>query len=352
MVYLILSNGRVFEGKRFGAEGDVTGELVFTTGAGGYVETLTDPCYSGQIVMQTFPLIGNYGWISGDNETDICSAAGYVVRDWCDAPSNFRCEGDLDAYLKAQGVPGIYGIDTRELTQIIREEGVMAARISSTPDTDMDALKNFTVSVEDVKTIPAEKTVYPCEGEQLYNVALVHFGAVGGIIKELTARGCTVTAIPYTAGAQAVLDCNADGIVLSDGPGDPATYTDAIETVKVIASTTPVLGVGLGHQLLALAMGGSVKKLHHGHRGSNQPVRELSTGKLIVTAQNHGYAVETGSVSGAKETYTNISDDSCEGLEYTGIKALSVQFHPEGCFRPRCDRWIYDEFIDMMGGND
>jgi len=352
MVYLILSNGRVFEGKRFGADGDVTGELVFTTGAGGYVETLTDPCYSGQIVMQTFPMIGNYGWINGDTETDICSAAGYIVREWCDSPSNFRCEGDLDAYLKAQGVPGIYGIDTRELTQIIREEGVMAARISSTPDTDMDALRNYTVSMKNVKTVPAEKMIYPCEGDQLYSVALVHFGAVGGIIKELTAKGCSVTAVPYTAGAQAVLDCGADGIVLSDGPESPEAYKEAVETVKSLVGKAPILGIGLGHQLLALANGGSFAKLHHGHRGSNQPVREISTGKLIVSAQNHGYSIECGSVAGAKETYINISDDTCEGLEYSAIKAISVQFHPENCFRPRCDRWIYDDFIDMMGGNN
>lgn len=347
MAYLVLSNGRVFEGERFGAETDCTGELVFTTTAGSYVETLTDPCYKGQIIMQTFPLIGNYGW-TGDIEGDTCHAAGYVVREWCDAPSNFRCKADLDAYLKAQGVPGICGVDTRELTQIIREEGVMAAVISSTPDVDMDALRAFAVKNAVSATAVTTSDIYPAEGEAKYSVAVMDYGCGSSVIPALCAAGCQVRVLPWGVGAEEILTAAPDGLVVTDGPGNPADNTADIAAIKAIAGKLPVFGLGLGHQMLALAMGGTVSKLKFGHRGANQPVKDVSTGKILITNQNHGYAVDSGSVTGASVSHFNLNDSTCEGLVYENIKALSVQFKPD---KAQLEQFI-EQFSALMGGND
>ncbi len=341
--YLILANGRVFEGERFGAEKDSTGELVFTTTAGAYVETLTDPCYCGQIVMQTFPLIGNYGWI-GESDASVCHAAGYVVRDWCDAPSNFRCSGDIDSYLKAQGVPGLCGVDTRELTQIIREEGVMPAVISSVPEVDMDALRAFAVRDAVSRTAVTTADIYPAEGEAKYSVAVLDYGCGSSVIPALCALGCQVRVIPWGASAEDILAAAPDGLVITDGPGAPAENTADIETIKAVAGKVPLFGFGLGHQMLALAMGGTVSKLKFGHRGANQPVRDNSTGKILITNQNHGWAVDADSVSGAAVSHININDSTCEGLVYENIRAVSVQFKPE--------KAQLEQFIAVMGGND
>jgi len=341
--YLILANGRVFEGERFGAECDSTGELVFTTTAGAYVETLTDPCYCGQIIMQTFPLIGNYGWIGGMNESR-CFAAGYVVRDWCDAPSNFRCEGDIDSYLKAQGVPGLYGVDTRELTQIIREEGVMPACISSSPDVDITAISGYALKGAVSRTASTTSDIYPAEGECLYSVAVLDYGSSCGVIPALCCLGCQVRVLPYGASAQDILSAAPDGVVLTDGPGNPAENTDQIGLVSRIAGKLPVFGFGLGHQLLALAMGGRTEKLKFGHRGANQPVRDIASGRILITNQNHGYTVAPDSVPGANVTHININDSTCEGLAYPENKAFSVQFKPQQA--------QFEQFARLMGGND
>lgn len=340
--YLILANGRVFEGERFGADTDSTGELVFTTTAGAYVETLTDTCYCGQIIMQTFPLIGNYGWIGG-MEASQCFAAGYVVREWCEAPSNFRCEGDIDTYLKAQGIPGLCGVDTREITQIIREEGVMAARISSSPDADFAALSDFAVTNPVSRTAVSTSDIYPAEGECCRSVAILNFGQSCGAVPALCTLGCQVRVFPYGSSAEDIMSNPPDGIVLTDGPGDPAENSAEIELIRQLAGRIPMFGFGLGHQLMALAAGGSTEKLKFGHRGANQPVKDLASGKVLITNQNHGYTVVSGSVSGAGVTHVNLNDSTCEGLEYTDRRAFSVQFRPE--------RTQFEQFVKLMGGN-
>ncbi len=343
MAYLVLSNGRVFEGERFGAECDAVGELIFTTGVCDYLETLTDPCCCGQIVMQTFPLVGNYGW-TGDIENDTCHAAGYVVREWCDAPSNFRCKADLDTYLKAQGVPGICGVDTRELTQIIREEGVMAACISSTPDVDMDTLRSFEVKDAVSATAVTTSDIYPAEGEAKYSVAVLDYGCGSSVIPALCAMGCQVRVLPWGCSAEDILTNAPDGVIFTDGPGNPADNAADIDLIKAIAGKVPVFGFGLGHQMLALAMGGSVSKMKFGHHGVNQPVRDNATGRILVTAQNHLYTVETETVSGAEVSHVSLNDSTCEGLVCSGYNAFSVQFRP--------DHAVLERFISMMGGND
>ncbi len=341
--YLILANGRVFEGERFGADKDSTGELVFTTTAGAYVETLTDACYCGQMIVQTFPLIGNYGWI-GDMDAQKCFAAGYIVRDWCDTPSNFRCEGDLDAYLKAQGVPGIYGVDTREITQIIREEGVMPACISSTPDVDIEALKAFALKDAVSTTAVTTSDVFPAEGECRGSVAVIDYGCSCGIIPALCTLGCQVRVLPWGVSAEDILANAPDGLVLTDGPGAPADNTADIELVRAVAGKMPMFGFGLGHQLMALAMGGKADRLRFGHHGANQPVKELSTGRVLITNQNHCYAVDADSVAGAAVTHINLNDNTCEGLEYAGKKAFSVQFRP--------DMAQFVQFVANIGGKN
>ncbi len=342
MAYLVLSNGRVFEGERFGAEKDSTGLLVFTTTVGSYVETLTDPCYYGQIIMQTFPLAGNYGW-TGDMEKDTCYAAGYVVREWCDAPSNFRCKGDLDAYLKAQGVPGICGVDTRELTQIIREEGVLTARICSSLE-NASELENYTVKLDGFTGNIKEATPGLYTGEPLYRAAMLHLGADCGVTEELGELGCQVTAFPGGSDASAVLSGGFGGVIISDGPGDPADYGAAVDNIKQLLGKAPVFGFGLGHQLIAMAAGGSVSAMKFGHHGANQPVKDTATGRILVTGQNHLYTVDAQTVSGGELTHINLNDSTCEGLYYPEHNAFSVQFRP--------DRAVLERFIALMGGKN
>lgn len=349
--YLVLSDGHVFEGLRFGSDRDADGELVFTTGMGGYIETLTDPSYYGQIIMQTFPLIGNYGWIGKDAESGRCCARGYVVRDWCDAPSNFRCEGNIDEYLKSQDVPGIYGVDTREITRIIREHGVMAARITSDADFDPASLADYRI-VDAVKSVShSALSVHPAKGEERHRVTLIDYGAKGNIIRELTRRGCTVTEVPYDSSLEAIMSTNPDGIMLSNGPGDPEECVGSIEVIRQLVGKKPIFGICLGHQLLALAMGGKTVKLKYGHRGANQPVKELFRDRVIITCQNHGYAVVSDSVGHiGKISFVNANDGTCEGIEYPDKSAFSVQFHPEACSGPWDSEWLFDDFISMMGG--
>lgn len=348
--YLVLSNGSVFEGTRIGADGDALGELVFTTGMTGYLETLTDPSYCGQIVMQTFPLIGNYGVIPEDFE-GVSAVKGYVVRELCASPSNFRSEGELDKFLKQNGIPGLCGVDTREITRIIREEGVMNAKICSEIPKDLSDIMSYSVK-KAVATVSAEKVeVYPAEGETKFRVALMDYGAKKNIIRSLQQRGCEVTCFPESAKAEEVLGMNPDGIMLSNGPGDPEENVGPIEELKKLIGKVPVFGICLGHQLTALAMGGRTMKLKYGHRGANQPVKDLIGGRTFITSQNHGYAVVSDSLDGiGRETFINANDQSCEGMEYPGKNCFTVQFHPEACGGPRDTAFLFDRFIAMMGG--
>ena len=279
--YLILENGTVFEGKAFGAEKETTGELVFTTAMTGYLETLTDPSYYGQVVIQTFPLIGNYGVIPADFESDSPSLKGYIVREWCQVPSNFRCEGDLDTFLKESGIPGIYGIDTRALTRIVREYGVLNCKISYSPDVtkeELDEIKNYVITEAVESTTIKEKEHFDAENGDL-NVVLMDFGAKHNIGRELVKRGCNLTVVPAHTTADEIKAMNPDGVMLSNGPGDPSDNTEIIAELKKLCDFgIPTFGICLGHQLLALSQGAKTEKLKYGHRGANQPAKEVETG--------------------------------------------------------------------------
>ncbi len=350
MAYLVLASGEVYEGTRIGAPVDAIGELVFTTGMEGYLETLTDPSYAGQIVIQTFPMIGNYGVIPEDFEGKR-ALHGYIVRELCDAPSNFRSEGTLDAYLQSQGIPGICGVDTRQLTRTLREYGVMNACITDTVPKDLSALQAYQVTGV-VERVSCEKpSTYPVEGKMRYRVALMDYGAKRNIIRSLTRRGCEVTCLPATTTAAQVLALSPDGVMLSNGPGDPAENLFQIQQIRQLVGKLPIFGICLGHQLTALAMGGKTMKLHYGHRGANQPVRDLITGRTYITSQNHGYAVIADSLQGiGVESFRNANDDSCEGMIYPGKQLMTVQFHPEACSGPRDTAFLFDRFLQMMGG--
>ncbi len=350
--YLVLSNGMAFEGTRIGAEGNSIGELVFTTGMVGYLETLTDPSYAGQIVIQTFPLIGNYGVIEEDFEGR-SAVKGYIVRECCEAPSNFRCQYTLDTFLKKNGICGLCGIDTRELTRILREEGVMNAAICDEIPADLREIRSFSVkgAVEQVSC--REKAVFPAQGETKFRVTLIDYGAKRNILRSLTSRGCQVTVVPQNTPAEEILASQPDGVMLSNGPGDPADNVYCIEQLRKLLGKLPVFGICLGHQLTALAMGGKTVKLKYGHRGANQPVRDTDSGRTYITSQNHGYAVVADSIGDqAVQTFINANDGSCEGLRYPGRQCFTVQFHPEACAGPHDTAFLFDCFLDLMGGKN
>ena len=351
-VYICLANGDIFEGKSFGAKGEVLGELVFTTGMGGYIETLTDPSYYGQIVMQTFPLIGNYGFIEEDQESEKSAVSAYIVREYCKEPSNFRCGYTLEKYLENNNIVGVYDVDTREITKTIREYGVMNAVITDDPDkVDMEKLKAYRVT-DAVKSVSCTKPYMSASDEHKYNVVLIDYGTKKNIVRELNKRGCNVAVVPHDTKAQDILALDPDGIMLSNGPGDPEENTEAISELAKLVGKKPIFAICLGHQLLALALGASTTKLKYGHRGVNQPVKNLETGRTFISSQNHGYAVVNESVEniGGKISYINANDGTCEGVDYPDKSAFSVQFHPEACSGPHDTRFIFDKSTDMMGG--
>ncbi len=353
--YLVLENGTVFEGKAFGAEKETTGELVFTTAMTGYLETLTDPSYFGQVVIQTFPLIGNYGVIPADFESNSPALKGYIVREWCQAPSNFRCEGDLDAFLKKSQIPGIYGLDTRALTRIVREYGVLNCKIQYTPevtDKDLEELKGYAVTGAVESTTITEPESFEPEKEEL-NVVLMDFGAKHNIGRELVKRGCRLTVVPAGTKAEEIIAMNPDGVMLSNGPGDPSENKEIIAELKKLTDRKiPMFGICLGHQLLALSQGARTEKLKYGHRGANQPAKELATGRVYITSQNHGYAVVSDSMpQNGVVSFVNGNDNTCEGVNYTDMPAFSVQFHPEACGGPHDTAFLFDRFIKLMKDN-
>jgi len=356
--YLVLENGKIFEGKFFGAEREreTFGEIVFTTGMTGYLETLTDNSYYGQIILQTFPLIGNYGVISPDFENSSDKkivASAYIVKSWCEEPSNFRSEGNLDTFLKAQDITGVYGIDTREVTKIIRENGVMNAKITNNiNDINFEEIKDYKITnaVENVscKTIKEYKSKY-----SRYRVAMLDFGMKESVKQKLLDRDCDVFIMPYNETAGHIkLGRDINGIVLSDGPGNPADNIEIINNLKeIIKLNIPIFGIGLGHQLLALANGFRTKKLKYGHRGANQPVRDLSTGKVYITNQNHGYEVMTESVddNSAIMDFENVIFKTCEGIKYKNYPhVFSVQFTPDDCESPHGTGFLFSRFLENM----
>jgi carbamoyl-phosphate synthase small subunit len=352
--YLLLENGQIFEGKTFGAMKEASGELVFTTNMTGYLETLTDPSYYGQMVVQTFPMIGNYGVIPEDFESKGPRLSAYIVREWCKAPNNFRCQGTLDDFLRIASIPGLYDLDTRALTKIIRQKGVMNAMLLHEKPSNIgilvQSMKTWTApSVEDVTCAAVEKE---SPEEIKFRVVLMDFGAKGSIGKNLAARGCEVITVPSYATAEEVMAYEPDGLMLSNGPGDPADNTGIIgELMKLCEKRIPIFGICLGHQLLALARGGLTEKLKYGHRGGNQPVKDLQTGKMYMSSQNHGYAVSVSHLpKGSRMRFENGNDFTCEGIDYLDIPAFSVQFHPEAACGPLDTRFLFDRFLWLMGG--
>ena len=353
--YLLLADGQIFEGISCGAKGTVIGEVVFTTGLTGYQETLTDPSYYGQIVTQTFPLIGNYGVNHEDNESSSSYVSGYIVREWCNAPSNFRMEGNINDFLTEHNIIGICNIDTRRLTRIIREVGVMNGVITTDnvyakKDELLEKIRAYEIR-DAVKNVTGKETITYSVDSPKYKVMLFDFGYKRNIRQELVNRGCEVIVVPADTTAEAVKAVNPDGIMFSNGPGDPSENTEIIENIREIQKLgIPIFGICLGHQLMALANGGRTEKLKYGHRGANQPVIDLESGLTYVTSQNHGYAVvgdsispETGSVS-----HINANDKTCEGIRYSKVNAFTVQFHPEAHGGPLDTAYLFDEFIKIM----
>lgn len=350
--YLVLGNGQCFEGTLIGDIKDSIGELVFTTGMVGYLETLTDPSYAGQIVMQTFPLIGNYGVIEEDFE-GVCAVKGYIAKEISQTPSNFRCQYELEEFLKNNHVVGLIGVDTRQITRIIREEGVMNAGIFTKKPDSLEEIQNYLVTgvVKQVSTKKVE--TYPAIGEKKYSIALMDYGAKANIIRCLQKRGCEVTRYPESTKAEEILNGKYDGVMLSNGPGDPKENVECVKEIKKLIGNIPVFGICLGHQLTALAMGGDTMKLHYGHRGANQPVKDKISNRTYITTQNHGYAVITKSLEGiGDEIFINANDGSCEGMSYPNKKCFTVQFHPEAASGPKDTEFLFDKFIDLIGGKE
>lgn len=386
MAFLILADGTVFKGKSIGANGSTIGETVFTTGMTGYLETLTDPSYFGQIVTQTFPLIGNYGVIPEDFESKKSYVRGYIVREICDLPSNFRCSCDLNSFLKNQNIVGICGIDTRSLTKKLRETGVMNGMIISCdecPKIDENLLQK-------IKSYKIEKAVenvscqnqfeikdskfgltygpngnWPETNKKIHKtnkkikIVIWDFGAKANITRELEKRGAEVTVVPYFYTADDILKMNPDGIMLSNGPGDPAENVGIINEIKKLCdydltlqkdkNPIVIFGICLGHQMLALARGAKTSKLKYGHRGGNHPVKNTETKRVYISSQNHGYAVENDSLpSFAQLSFVNCNDGTCEGVKYLDIPAFSVQFHPEACGGPHDTNFLFDDFIEEV----
>ena len=366
--YLILANGQVFRGQSIGCPGTTIGEVVFATGMVGFEETLTDPSYYGQIITQTYPLIGNYGMNSEDVESGKIWAKGYIVREACKTPSNFRSEETLDAFLKKNGIIGIEGIDTRSLTRTLRESGVMNGAITTEFDPDaepekkaalMPAITAYAVT-EAVATVTcaAPKTFEPTtnvidgrEVETPLHVALLDLGCKNNIVRCLQKRGCRVTVLPGTATAAELAALNPDGLMLSNGPGDPAENVGIIANIKEMLDTgIPTFGICLGHQLTALAAGAKTCKLKYGHRGANQPVTSPAKQRTFITSQNHGYAVmaDTLPETVGKISYFNANDGTCEGMDYFKWNCFTVQFHPEANGGPKDTEFLFDEFVKRM----
>ncbi|MBS6398215.1 MAG: carbamoyl phosphate synthase small subunit [Clostridiales bacterium] len=352
-VYLQLEDGTCLTGKHFGAPltGDITAELVFTTAMTGYAETLTDPSYYGQMVVQTFPLIGNYGVNPADFESEGIHMSAYIVNEWCSHPSNFRSRMDLDAFLKQQAVPGVYDIDTRALTRRIREYGVMNALLTDRPPCpeDVHRLSGWHIKNAVSRVTCRAPYEYPSSLPR-FHVVLWDFGAKQNILRRLHALGCRLTVVPSGTSCEEILALAPDGIMLSNGPGDPKENPSIVaELSKLCQAAVPVFGICLGHQLLALANGADTEKLKYGHRGANQPVKDLLTGRSYITSQNHGYAVKTDSLpDNADSRFLNLNDDTCEGICYRSFPGFSVQFHPEACAGPRDTDFLFEEFISLM----
>ena len=352
--FLILEDGTVFEGTSIGSKKEVISEIVFNTSMTGYLEVLTDPSYAGQAVVMTYPLIGNYG-ITPDMESERPWVDGYIVRELSRMPSNFRCEGTIQDFLTEHDIPGIAGVDTRALTKTLRDKGTMNGMITTDENYNIEEilpkLKAYRTGNVVDKVTCKEPKILKGKGKK---VALLDLGAKNNIAKSLNERGCEVTIYPAHTTAQEILDTKPDGIMLSNGPGDPKECESIIaEIKKLYESEVPIFAICLGHQLMALATGADTYKLKYGHRGGNHPVKDLATGRVYISSQNHGYAVDAKALDEkvAVPAFTNVNDGTNEGLKYVGKNIFTVQFHPEACPEPQDSAYLFDRFITMMGGN-
>ena len=353
--FLILEDGTVFSGTSIGAEREVISEIVFNTSMTGYLEVLTDPSYAGQAVTMTYPLIGNYGICYKDMESLKAWPDGFIVRELSRMPSNFRCEDTIQKFLVDNNIPGIAGIDTRALAKILREKGTMNGMITTNENYNLEEvlpkIKEYTVSGVVKKVTCKEKSVLNGDG---FKVALLDFGAKKNIARSLNNRGCEVTIYPAETKAEEILASNPDGIMLSNGPGDPKECTEIIEELKKLyASDVPMFAICLGHQLMALATGGDTHKMKYGHRGGNHPVKDLETGRVYISSQNHGYVVDAEGLEEkniAHPAFVNVNDGTNEGMAYNGKNIFTVQFHPEACPGPQDSSYLFDRFMKMMGG--
>ncbi|WP_339222826.1 glutamine-hydrolyzing carbamoyl-phosphate synthase small subunit [Paenibacillus sp. FSL W7-1332] len=350
---LLLEDGTLFSGKSFGADAEMTGEVVFNTGITGYQEVLSDPSYCGQIVTMTYPLIGNYGITRDDFESIRPFVHGFVVRRHEPVPSNWRAEYSVDSLLKEYGIPGISEIDTRMLTRIIRHYGTMKG-ILTTSNKPVEELKEM---LGDTTIAELRNQVAKTSTPQMFTspgskerIVLVDFGAKSGILRELTSRGCDVMVVPHDTTADEIRRLHPDGIQLSNGPGDPKDVPYAVDMVKELLGEYPIFGICLGHQLFALAAGADTEKLKFGHRGGNHPVKELASGRCYITSQNHGYTVNEESIKGTdlEVTHINNNDKTIEGLKHSKFPAFSVQYHPEAAPGPHDSSYLFDQFLEMI----
>ncbi|WP_110932193.1 glutamine-hydrolyzing carbamoyl-phosphate synthase small subunit [Paenibacillus bouchesdurhonensis] len=351
---LLLEDGTLFTGKSFGAEGELTGEVVFNTGVTGYQEVVSDPSYYGQIVTMTYPLIGNYGISRDDFEALVPSIHGLVVRRYEPIPSNWRAQYSLGDLLKEHDIPGISDIDTRMLTRKIRQNGTMKGIITTSSVKSVEELQAMmaSVSVEELHNQVASTStsfLYHNPGAK-ERIVLVDFGAKNGILRQLNQRGCDVVIVPHDTTAEEVRRLNPDGIQLSNGPGDPKDVPHAVQMISELLGEYPIFGICLGHQLLSLACGADTEKLKFGHRGGNHPVKELATGRCYITSQNHGYAVTEASIAGTELeiTHINNNDKTIEGVRHKKHPAFSVQYHPEASPGPQDNNYLFDRFLEMI----
>lgn len=345
---LILENGMIFEGKIFGELTESVGELVFNTGMTGYQELLTDPSYYGQIVVMTYPMIGNYGINLEDMESNGIKLKGFIIKEDAKLPNNFRCEMTLDGFLRQHKVVGFKGIDTRHLTKIIREEGAMKALITSKDLTKEEIQAHFdgfnnSDAVENVST----KEIYEIPGTGK-RIGVLDFGIKRNILRSFEERGVHQIVFPWNTTAEELLSYNLDGVFLSNGPGDPAELTGVIEEIKKLVGKLPIIGICLGHQLISWALGGTTIKLKYGHRGCNHPVKDLEKNKIFITSQNHGYVVDK-LPQDMRVTHVNLNDNSVEGMRSDKYNILCVQYHPEAWPGPDDSQYLFDDFLEVIG---
>ncbi|MDD4753780.1 MAG: glutamine-hydrolyzing carbamoyl-phosphate synthase small subunit [Desulfitobacteriaceae bacterium] len=351
--FLALEDGTIFEGKAFGALGSSSGEVVFNTSMTGYQEILTDPSYCGQIITMTYPLIGNYGINKEDMESSVPKVRGLIVRELCDIPSNWRATGNLESFLKEHNIIGIQGLDTRALTRKLRSQGTMGG-ILTTEDMRKEEMVEMAKKApgllgQDLVSQVTTKVPYTIEGNE-YRVVVMDFGVKQNIIKWLSSMGCTVTVVPAQTKAEEIAAFKPDGLMLSNGPGDPKGVMYAVETIKKMLGRLPIFGICMGHLLLGLALGGDTYKLPYGHRGGNQPVKDLATGRIYITSQNHGFTIDPDSLNSdsVEVSHLNLNDNTVEGIKCKRIPAFSVQYYPEAFPGSADSKYLFDDFFKLM----